>query len=75
MINLKFIHEFQKSVGISIIELCMNFKISPSGLAMQLVTKPWGCAAQGDANKLMAPEDYNNKIKNIIHEYEYIQYI
>jgi len=63
MINLKFIHEFQKSVGISIIELCMNFKISPWGLAMQLVTKPWGCAAQGDANKLMAPEDYNNKIK------------
>ena len=54
----------------------MNFKISPWGLAMQLVTKPWGCAAQGDANKLMAPEDYNNKIKkNIIHEYEYIQYI
>ena len=44
----------------------MNFKISPWGLAMQLVTKPWACAVQGDANKLMAPEDYNNKIKKIL---------
>ena len=45
------------------------------GLAMRLVTKPWGCAAQGDANKLMAAKDYNNKIKNIIQQIEYIQYI
>ena len=52
-----------KAIQVSIIELRMNFKISPWGLAMQLVTKSWGCAAQGDANKLMAPEDYNNKIK------------
>ena len=64
-----------KAIQVSIIDLCMNFKISPWGLAMQLVTKPWGCAAQGDANKLMAPEDYNNKIKNIIQQIEYIQYI
>ena len=56
-------------------ELCMNFKISPSGLAMQLVTKPWGCAAQGDANKLMAAEDYKNKIIKYPHQIEYIQYI
>ena len=55
-----------KAIQVSIIELCMNFKISPWGLAMQLVTKPWGCAAQGDANKLMTPEDYNNKIKKIL---------